>query len=312
MASTQMEHLKQTMQQMMAAGFVAKFDGSIDPQKLRDTIGMAQLRMPTEPGVMFEACTLGGVEAELSVPQNARKDAIIFYIHGGGLITGTALSSRGYASMLAGETSIPVYSISYRLAPEHPYPDGVADCFAAYQDILAKHPGLPVFLIGESGGAYLSIVTALKARDAGLPMPAGVIPYSPPLEFWGEIDRDRPNNQDFTVTPSGLIALGKMYYTDGSQRADPYATPSIADYHDFPPTYLVWDESESLAVDAELLRDKLVKAGCDLTVGSYPDCFHAFATSGRGTPESMEVLSNTVRFMNAHVETKQIPPQGEK
>lgn len=304
MASTQMEHLKQTMQQMITAGFVAKFDGIIDPQKLRNTIGMAQLRMPTEPGVFFEACTLGGVEAELSVPGNARKDAIIFYIHGGGLITGTALSSRGYASMLAGETNIPVYSISYRLAPEHPYPAGVNDCFAAYQDIIAKHPGLPVFLIGESGGAYLSIVTTLQARDAGLAMPAGVIPYSPPLEFWGGIDRNRPNNKDFTVTPHGLAALGKMYYTDDAQRTDPYATPSIADYHDFPPTYLVWDESESLAADAELLRDKLVGSGCDLIVGSYPDCFHAFATSGRGTPESVEVLRNTVKFINAHIETR--------
>lgn len=303
MPSTPMEHLKQTMQQMMAAGFVAKFDGSIDPQKLRDTIGAAQLRMPTEPGVIFEGCPLGGVEAELSVPENARTDAIIFYIHGGGLIVGNALSSRGYASMLAGETKIPVYSITYRLAPENPYPAAVDDCFRAYQDILAKHPGLPVFLIGESGGAYLSIVTALKARDTGIQMPAGVIPYSPPLEFWDGLDRNHPNNKDFTVTPSGLSALGKMYYTDETQRTDPYATPSIADYHDFPPTYLVWDESESLAVDAELLRNKLMEAGCELLVGNYPDCFHAFATSGRGTPESMEVLQNTVKFMNAHIKS---------
>ena len=62
------------------------------------------------------------------------------------------------------------------------------------------------------------------------------------------------------------------------KKSDPYATPAIADYYDFPPTYLVWDESESLAVDAEALRDKLQAAGCDVTAEGYPDCFHAFAT----------------------------------
>lgn len=301
MASAQMEGLKAIMQQMMARGFVAKFDGDIDPNRLRSVIQMAQANMPTEPGVTFEPCILGGVEAERSVPENARIDAIIIYIHGGGLICGNAQTSRGYASMLAGETKIPVYSFSYRLAPEHKCPAAIEDCFAVYQAVLEKHPGLPVFLIGESGGAYLSITTTLKARDSGVTLPAGIIPYSPPIEFVGLLDRNHPNNQDFTVTPNGLQSLGRLYFEGESQHADPYATPYYADYHDFPPTYLVWDESESLAVDAEILRDKLIAAGSDVQWNSYPDCFHAFPTSGRGTPESLDVLQKTVAFINSHI-----------
>lgn len=300
-ASAQMEGLKQIMQQMMARGLAAKFDGDIDPNRLRSVIQVAQANMPTEPGVTFEACILGGVESELSVPENAREDAIIIYIHGGGLICGNAQTSRGYASMLAGETKIPVYSFSYRLAPEHKCPAAIDDCFAVYQAVLEKHPGLPVFLIGESGGAYLSIVTALKVRDNGIAIPAGVIPYSPPLEFCGVFDRNHPNNKDFTVSPNGLGSLGAMYYAEESQHRDPYATPYYADYHDFPPTYLAWDESESLAVDAEYLRDKLTAAGAQVQWNSYPDCFHAFPTSGRGTPESLDVLQKTVAFINSHI-----------
>lgn len=301
MASAQMEGLKAIMQQMMARGFAAKFDSDIDPNRLRSVIQMAQANMPTEPGVTFEPCTLGGIEAELSVPENARTDAIIIYIHGGGLICGNAQTSRGYASMLAGETKIPVYSFSYRLAPEHKCPAAIDDCFAVYQAVLEKHPGLPVFLIGESGGAYLAITTTLKARDRGVTLPAGIIPYSPPVEFAGVLDRNHPNNKDFTVTPNGLDSLGRLYFEDESQYTDPYATPYYADYHDFPPTYLVWDESESLAVDAEILRDKLIAAGSDVQWNSYPDCFHAFPTSGRGTPESLDVLQKTVAFMSSHI-----------
>lgn len=301
MASVQMEHLKVTMQQMMTAGLVARFDGTIDPQKLREVVGSAQTRMPSVPGVRFEGCTLGGVEAELSIPEGARQDAIIFYIHGGGMVCGNAESSRGYASMLAKETNLCVYSISYRLAPEHKCPAAIEDCWNAYREILEKHPGLPVFLIGESGGAYLSITTTLLAVKHGVTLPAGVIPYSPPIELGGRIDRHHPKNQDFTVPPEGLDCLGKMYYAEENQFTDPIYSPYYADYHGFAPTYLVWDESESLAVDAQILREKMTAAGVELIAESYPECFHAFPTTGRGTPESSEVMDKTVAFIHGHI-----------
>lgn len=301
MASAQMENMKVIMQKMMERGLAARFDGDIDPQRLRNVIQVAQANMPNEPGVVFQPCVLGGVESELSYPENARDDAIILYVHGGGLICGNAQTSRGYASMLAGETKIPVYSFSYRLAPENKFPAAIEDSFAVYQAVLEKHPGLPVFLIGESGGAYLSITTALLARDRGTKLPAGVIPYSPPLDFSGMLNRNHPKNKDFTVSPNGLEGLGKLYFQDESQYKDPIGTPYYADYHAFPPTYIVWDESESLAVDAEYLRDKLVAAGVEVIAESYPDCFHAFPTSGRGTPESAEVLAKTVKFINDHI-----------
>lgn len=300
MASAQMEDLKTIMRQMMAKGLAPQFDGNLDPATLRQVIQGAQARMQTEPGVTFTSCELGGIEAELSTPENARTDAVILYIHGGGLVCGNAVTSRGYASLLAGETKIPVYSISYRLAPEHKFPAAPDDCFAAYQAILERHPELPVFLIGESGGAYLSIVTALRARDSGVHIPAGIVPYSPPIDFSGAIDRQFAGNKDFTVTPDGLASLGSMYCAP-AQMKDPYVSPYYADYAGMPPMLLAWDESESLAVDSAILRDKARAAGVEVTAKSYPDCFHAFATAGRGTPESAEILADTVAFFCAHI-----------
>ena len=300
MASAQMEGLKTIMRQMMAKGLAPQFDGNLDPATLRQVIQGAQARMQTEPGVTFTSCELGSIEAELSTPENARTDAVILYIHGGGLVCGNAATSRGYASLLAGETRLPVYSISYRLAPEHKFPAALDDCFVAYKAILERHPELPVFLIGESGGAYLSIVTALKARDSGVRMPAAIVPYSPPIDFSGAIDRQFAGNKDFTVTPDGLASLGSMYCAP-EQMKDPYVSPYYADYAGMPPMLLAWDESESLAVDSAILRDKARAAGVEVTAKSYPDCFHAFATAGRGTPESAEILADTVAFFCAHI-----------
>lgn len=299
MASIEMENLKKIMQQMMAVGFAPKFDGSVDPLQLRQVVQTAQAHMALEPNVSYHQETLGGIECELSLPENARDDAVVFYIHGGGLICGTAETSRGYAGMLAGESKLPVWSCTYRLAPENKFPAGVDDCFAVYKALLEKYPGKPIFLIGESGGAYLCIVTALKARDEGLKQPAAIVPYSPPIDWSGVIDRSFPGNKDFTVTPEGLYQL-RDWYADGDFE-NPYVSPYYADYAGLCPILLAWDESESLSKDSEILRDKAKAAGVEVVWKSYPDCFHAFATTGRGTPESYEILRDTIAFFNAHI-----------
>lgn len=301
MASAEMEQLKAIMRKMMAGGFAPKFDGSADPVHLRQVVQAAQERMATEPGVTFEPETLEGIEAELSIPDHARDDALIIYIHGGGLICGNAFSSRGYASMLAGETKIPVYAFSYRLAPENPFPAAVDDCFAVYCAIAAKYPEKPLFLIGESGGAYLSIVTAMKARDNGVRMPAGVIPYSPILDFSNTLNRVREGNKDFTVTVEGLPWLNDLYCGPDTDRKKPYVSPVFDDMRGMSPMLLAWDESETLAPDSIWLRDQLLTQGIECEAKTYPDCFHAFATTGRGTPESAEVLRDTVAFINNHI-----------
>lgn len=301
MASKEMEGLKGIMKKMMAAGFAPKFDGSVDPLQLRAVVQAAQERMATEPGVTFTQMKFGDMDAELSTPENARDDAVVIYIHGGGLICGNAFSSRGYASMLAGESHFPVYAFSYRLAPEHPFPAGVDDCFEAYKDIEAMNPDKPIFLIGESGGAYLSIVTAMKARDNGVRMPAGVIPYSPVIDVSGKLNRVREGNKDFTVTPDALGWLADFYAPNKEDRTNIYCSPYYDDFHQLPPMFLAWDASETLAVDSEEIVKKLQAQGIEYEAKAYPDCFHAFATTGRGTPESYEVLRNTIAFMERHV-----------
>lgn len=294
-----METLKIGMKQMMEKGFAPKFDGSMDPIHLRGIVQAAQERMANEPDVTFIPRTYAGIEAEISMPKGAKDDYIIIYIHGGGLICGNAFSSRGYASVLAAESLHPVISFSYRLAPEDPFPAAVDDCFAVYQAVLTEYPDKPVYLIGESGGGYLSIVTAMKARDTGVKLPTGIVPYSPPIEFMGELDRRFEENEDFTVTPDGLGALGDLYVTE-KYRENIYAEPYYDDMQGLPPTFLAWDENESLAVDSKIIAEKLKKNGTEVECYSYPHCFHAFATAGRGTPESYEIMKNTIRFFEAH------------
>lgn len=298
MASVQMEQLKDIMKKMMASGFAPKFDGSMDPIHLRHVVQAAQERMATEPDVEFLPRTYAGIEAEISMPKDAKDDYLIVYIHGG-LICGNAFSSRGYASMLAGESGRPVISFSYRLAPEDPFPAAVEDCFAVYQEIIREFAGKPVYLIGESGGAYLCIATAMMCRDHGVQLPTAIVPYSPPIEFWGEVDRHFEGNEDFTVNPEFINSIGDFYVL-AENKGNIYAEPYYDDFHGLCPMFLAWDENESLAVDSNIIVEKLNQQGIEVEYYSYPHCFHAFATTGRGTPESYEIMKNTIAFFEKH------------
>lgn len=301
MASAQMTGMISVMKRMMDKGLGTRFDGDLDPVRLRAVIETAQANMPTAEGVTIREERFGLMDAELSMPTDARDDAVIIYIHGGGLICGNARTSRGYASMLAEETRIPTYAFSYRLAPEDPYPAAADDCILAYEEIQKRNPGRSLILIGESGGAHLSVVTALQARDRGLAIPAAVIPYSVLMDMSGALDRNRPECDDFTVYPDGLETLANMYCPDAKRRTEIYCSPYYADFQGMPPMLLAWDRTETLAPDNELLVQKLQEAGIEVQYKVYDGTFHAFATTGKGTPESLEVLNDTIAFMEAHI-----------
>lgn len=300
MASMQMQAIRKATAAMTNSG-MPSFGEDINPEKLRTAVETAQAAMPLREGVTIEETMLGGIEAELSMPSGARKDALILYIHGGGLVCGNAKTSRGYAGILAAESRIPVYSFSYRLAPEDPYPAALEDCYRAYCEALEKYPDIPVYLIGESGGALLSIVTALKIRDEGVRMPAGVIAYSPVIDWSGTLDRSHYGWDDETVTGPGLVSLGRLYCPGESRRKEPYASPLFADFKNFCPLYVAWDIGETLAIDAEKLIKIAQAARVPVEYARYEGCFHAFAPVGRNAPEGAKLLDDTIAFMYRHL-----------
>lgn len=299
-SSETMKHVVALVKQRTEQGLMPKFSENADPMVLRKITEETQLNFPLVPGIQIKELQLNGIDAELVEDINANKDAILVYIHGGGMMCGNAKSSRGYASMLAAASKLPVYTLSYRLAPEHPFPAGADDCFSVYKALLERHPNTPIFLIGESAGAYYSIVTAMKARDNGITCPAGIVPYSPVIDLSGTIHRNRVGNKDFVVSESGLKKLVELYVPSGDVK-NPYVSPYFDDMHDMPPMLLAWDQGETLAADSEAIINKLIKQGIECHFKSYPDCFHAFALLGESTPESREIMEHTIQFIRAHI-----------
>lgn len=254
--------------------------------------------MPKEKGVKYKKIKLGNVKAVVSEYGQANSKNIIMYIHGGGFVSGSASSSKGYSSMLAKYSGYKVIAVNYSLAPEHSFPKGFDDCYNAFCEIARLYPNAKITLVGESAGANLCLALALKTKETK--KVACVLVHSPIIDFTGDIDRSEHEIDDFTVKEGCLKPLNEIYV--GDNKADnPYISPLFGDFRDFPPTFITCDYNETLYADAKALYKKCEQIGVDVELVEVKGTFHAFATIGTGAPETKQILEENILFMNKYI-----------
>lgn len=227
----------------------------------------------------------------------------LLYIHGGGFAVGSVLAEQGNAATLASTLDVVVVSVEYRLAPEHPFPAALHDCFAAL-NWLCQHADelgvdtARVGLYGSSAGGGLAAALALYCRDHGGPSICFQFLAMPVLD-----DRlETQSMRTFVDTPEWnrpSAELSWRYYlgSAGLAEVSPYAAPSRADnLGDLPPAYVSTMEFDPLRDEGILYALALLGAGVPVELHSFPGTFHGssqFVTAGvsqRIAHEQMHVL----------------------
>jgi len=228
----------------------------------------------------------------------------ILYIHGGGFIIGNIESEHAGAAVMAIELGAVVVSVEYRLAPEHPFPAPVHDCYAALSFLAAEAAALGVdperlVVAGASAGGGLAAGTALLARDLGGPRLCFQMLQIPELD-----DRlETPSMRAFTDTPLWNRPLAveswKAYLGDAVDGDDvsPYAAPSRAkDLSGLPSAYISTAEMDPLRDEGILYGLSLLQAGVSVELHQFPGTFHGSsmvataAVSKRSRAEATVVL----------------------
>lgn len=156
-------------------------------------------------------------------------------------------------------------------------------------------------LIGESGGAYLSLGTAIRARDKNLRLPACVALYSVLVQLDGNPERRRNDKTDMSLSADMIDVISALVCPDETMRESAEVSPIYADMKGLPPMIVAYDDGEVLAYDSEKLIDKLKASGVEVSAKAYSGAFHAFPAMGKMFPESAEVLENTIRFITKHI-----------
>jgi monoterpene epsilon-lactone hydrolase len=209
-----------------------------------------------------ERIELGEVGVYQAVPEGVTADdhRVYLVIHGAWISGGGEMARTG-AAMTAGGLGARTWAVDYRMPPFHPYPTPLDDCLTAYRALLRDYRPEDIIIGGMSGGANLAVATILRARDEGLPLPAGAVVNTPPIDLTKAGDTYQTSaGLDVSYTEDQLETVIQLY-TDGHDRRDPYVSPLFGDFDKgFPPTILTTGTRDFLLSDTVRLHRKLLAA----------------------------------------------------
>lgn len=231
----------------------------------------------------------------------------VVYIHGGGFCFGSVEFEHQGAMAAADAAGAVVVSVEYRLAPEHPFPAGLEDCYAALvwfaseADALGSDPGR-IGAMGQSAGGGLAAGLALLARDRGGPALCYQVLGIPELDH----RLATPSMQQFTDTPMwnrpNAVMSWRCYLGERPVEVSPYASPATAaDLSGLPPAYVSTMEFDPLRDEGIEYALRLLQAGVSVELHQYPGTFHGSslvagaAVSRRSNAEMMAALARGLR-----------------
>ncbi|HWT44283.1 MAG TPA: alpha/beta hydrolase [Sphingopyxis sp.] len=216
-----------------------------------------------------------------------RDGGAILHIHGGGMVMGSVEQMQAGPAALAAAAGVPVVSVEYRLAPEHPFPAPQEDCHSALSWLAAQADAFGfnanrIVVAGESAGGGLAAALTIMARDLGGPAVAGQILTYPMLDHRTGSEAcpyNNPTTGEFIWTRAsnrfGWAALQGDYKAADARRG--WFSPSLAeDLSNLPPAYIATG-SLDLFFDENLdYARRLVAAGVPVDLHSYAGAIHAF------------------------------------
>jgi acetyl esterase len=232
----------------------------------------------------------------------------VLYIHGGGFCIGTIETEHMGAGVTAVAAEAVVVSVDYRLAPEHPFPAGVEDCYAALVWLGENASELNIdadriAVMGGSAGGGLAAGIALLARDRRGPSLCFQVLNIPELD-----DRlETPSMKQFSDTPlwnrPNAIVSWRYYLGDAlGGDISPYAAPARAeDLRGLPPAYVSTMEFDPLRDEGNRYAMRLMEQGVSVELHSYPGTFHGSSmianaeVSRRSSDEMMSALKRELR-----------------
>lgn len=227
------------------------------------------------------------VPMRLYVKDGAQPGPLAVYLHGGGMIMGSVPLYDPLLRLLASRSEVALLAPDYRLAPEHPHPTPVEDCYAALT-WAAEHAAelnidpARIGVAGDSAGGGLAAGVALLARDRGGPSLARQILIYPMLDDRNTVVPDPVPapliwSYDDNITGWGAL-LGDAV---GGDSVSPYAAPArVADVAGLPPTYV-------MVGDMDIFRDEDIEYAARLAKAGVPVEFHLFA----GAPHGFDFLA---------------------
>jgi acetyl esterase/lipase len=276
------------------------------------------LRPPPEmlPQLRIEERTIGygelaDIPARIYWPPVEQHDnlPVVVYYHGGGWAIGDLDTHDHVARAHAVGAEAIVVSVDYRLAPEHPFPAGVEDAWAALRwvaDHAADLGGDPtrIAVAGDSAGGNLSAVMSLRARDAGGPALVFQLLWYPVAVG----DMKAPSfieNADAYILNQDVTHAFLTWYLPGVDLDDPDSLPTdvapanAESLSGLPPAFIGTAEHDPLRDDGGKYAELLTAAGVAVQHSNEPTMVHGYVSLALASPAATEATERGIAALRA-------------
>ena len=261
---------RETLSVFSAAGAVAAYPALEDVASWKalvkasnEGIGPMVFTAAHDAACQAEPIDLGGVASYRAAPRHSADgtSAVLFDLHGGGLILGGGDLARRFALKTAAEYDVEVFAPDYRMPPDFPYPTPLDDCVAAYLALIERRSPERIIVQGASAGGNLAAALMLRLRELGAPFPAGLILQSPEIDLTESGDSFRTNLGVDTMLRDTLMPMN-LLYANGHDLRDPMLSPLFADLSKgFPPTVISTGTRDLFLSNAVRFHKAIRRAG---------------------------------------------------
>jgi acetyl esterase len=261
-----------------------------------------------EPVHQVTDLTIAGPGGELPLrlyrPAGAGPLPALLYFFGGGWVLGTIDTADGVSRSLANASGALVIVTGYRLAPEHPFPAAIDDCYAALRwaaghaaEIGADPARLAVG--GDSAGGNLAAAVALRAR-AGGPALAGQLLVYPNTDQLADDHSMRDADDPFLFNRHSVAWYRRHYLADPGDAASPLASPLRAEsLAGLPPALVITAEYDPLRDQGEAYALRLADAGVQAELSRYLGMAHGFFTMAGTVDASRAAIAQAAARLRA-------------
>jgi len=265
-----------------------------DPMHLREMAARVDALGTREKDVRIDGVMAGTASADWVDVKGLRHDRVVLYLHGGAFIAETPRFHGALLARICREAHARGLMLNYRLSPENPYPAALDDCMAAYRWLLDQGVDAGrIIVAGDSAGGNLTLALLLRARDEGLPPPAGAVALSPIADFTFSGDSVRRNDGvDDMFSADRMGGLVPVYLPQPGLRTHPHVSPVFGDFAGMPPLLLIVGSTELLLDDSVRVAHRCPSAQL-LVWNAMPHVFPGFDF----LPEAREATQRIGRFM---------------
>ncbi|MGI9608437.1 MAG: alpha/beta hydrolase [Acidimicrobiales bacterium] len=242
--------------------------------------------------------SFGGVPCTRVVSsRGGTSNGTLFYVFGGAFIVGSPFADLPIVGALADVCQVEVIAPHYRLAPEHPAPAALEDCFAAYRAV-AEGGNQRLLLAGESAGGNLALLVGQGAIRDGLRAPSALALLSPAVDL-----RTDPSlfgstlHSDPTLSHTRVLDVSRAY-VGGHHLDDSAVSPIFGSMDSLPPTVITTGTRDLFLGMCLRLERKMRRSGVDVECRVWDGLWHVFEFYD-DYPESAESLGEIAAFLNA-------------